>query len=222
MQTRHIGKGPGFFVAMVVVALSSAASRADVIYTVTGLGMLSGATSSRATAINNLGQVVGNSGSFGFLWSSGGGMQALAALGGPASDASGINSSGLIVGDAYMGNGSPHAFAYSDSGGIQDLGVVPGASMSIAYSVNDAGWVVGESQTGVVLFRQPSFTHAFLYTPGYGMVDLGTLGGADSQANGINASGAVVGFSTTATSLYDHAFIYTAAGGMLDLGICPA
>ena len=49
---------------------------------------------------------------------------------------------------------------------------------------------------------------------------MGTLGG-NSQANGINSSGTVVGFSTTATSPYDHAFIYTAAGEMRDLGALP-
>jgi uncharacterized membrane protein len=39
---------------------------------------------------------------------------------------------------------------------------------------------------------------AFLYTNGT-LTDLGTLGGADSVATGINASGQVVGYSTTTT-----------------------
>ena len=41
------------------------------------------------------------------------------------------------------------------------------------------------------------------------MTDLGTLGGIDSQANGINDSGQVVGFLYLGGNDY-HAFIYSA------------
>jgi probable HAF family extracellular repeat protein len=49
------------------------------------------------------------------------------------------------------------------------------------------------------------------------MVDLGTLGGTFSQAIAVNASGQVVGFSTTAGG-ETHAFSWTQTGGMVDLG----
>jgi probable HAF family extracellular repeat protein len=55
---------------------------------------------------------------------------------------------------------------------------------------------------------------AFLYTNGT-MVDLGTLGGSMSDANGINNSGQVVGQSFTSNFSY-HAFLYT-DGIMFDL-----
>ncbi len=219
MKSGHVVNGYASRILGIAAAImvSVASSRADVMYTVTGLGMFPGGTSSQANAINNLGQIVGycevNSDSEAFLWTSSGGMQTLGTLG-LGTDANGINDSGLVVGSWY-GEG----FTYTNSGGAQYLGVVPGTQQTQPLSVNIGGQVVGECATGIVP-GGGGFMHAFLYTPGYGMLDLGTLGG-NSQANGINSSGTVVGFSTTATSPYDHAFIYTAAGGMRDLGALP-
>jgi probable HAF family extracellular repeat protein len=48
------------------------------------------------------------------------------------------------------------------------------------------------------------------------MTDLGTLGGAQSQANGINDHGKVVGMAMTASG-DSHAFLYS-HGRMTDLG----
>jgi probable HAF family extracellular repeat protein len=48
------------------------------------------------------------------------------------------------------------------------------------------------------------------------MMDLGTLGGAESNALGINPKGQVVGYSTTATGPW-HAFLWE-SGVMTDLG----
>ena len=49
------------------------------------------------------------------------------------------------------------------------------------------------------------------------MTDLGTLGGTNSYAQGINTSGQVVGDSYTPSGLIVHAFLYS-AGAMTDLG----
>src|SRR5450755_4704894 len=65
---------------------------------------------------------------------------------------------------------------------------------------------------------QGQSAHAFLWAAAGGMLDLGTLGGNFSQAQGINASGAVVGYSSLADNTTYHAFLWTAAGGMQDLG----
>src|SRR5919202_1397013 len=53
-------------------------------------------------------------------------------------------------------------------------------------------------------------------SPPYTIVDLGTLGGATSDAYGLNDAGDVVGDSVTATG-DTHAFLYT-GGKLQDLG----
>jgi probable HAF family extracellular repeat protein len=54
--------------------------------------------------------------------------------------------------------------------------------------------------------------------PGWGAIDLGTLGGTQSHAYAVNTAGEVVGDSSTADGLATHAFAWTPAGGMHDLG----
>jgi probable HAF family extracellular repeat protein len=59
--------------------------------------------------------------------------------------------------------------------------------------------------------------HAFLWTTETGMRDLGTLGGEESRAFGVNSLGAVVGQGDAAGG-EPHAFLWTADAGMVDLG----
>ena len=49
------------------------------------------------------------------------------------------------------------------------------------------------------------------------MTDLGTLGGANSQANALNARGEVTGSADVAGDEPAHAFLYRSRSGMLDL-----
>ena len=81
----------------------------------------------------------------------------------------------------------------------------------IGFDINDSGQVTGHSQiTG------NSAEHAFLYDNG-SMQDLGTLGGSNSAADAINASGQVVGRSEKEVgSIYSFAFLYDGVS-MLDL-----
>jgi probable HAF family extracellular repeat protein len=55
----------------------------------------------------------------------------------------------------------------------------------------------------------------------YSVIDLGTLGGTASRANGVDASGRVTGESSLLGDTASHAFIYS-NGVMIDLGILPS
>jgi probable HAF family extracellular repeat protein len=99
---------------------------------------------------------------------------------------------------------------------IQDLGNLPGGTKSQAFAINDTGQVVGTAFTSKT--TASSSRHAFLYSDGKKMQDLGTLGGNFSEGLSINASGQVVGDSHT-SSVEPHAFLYPGSTGQMeDLG----
>jgi probable HAF family extracellular repeat protein len=169
-------------------------------YTIVDLGALPGGCCSEAHAINDRGQVVGQSATAAgppgaFLWQAGAGMQALAGV----SFASGINNLGQVVG---QGPGCCAAVLWQPGTGVQALGTLPGATyQTYAKGINDQGQVVGTSYT------DQGQAHAFLWEAGPGMRDLGTLpGGTTSIAFAINDRGQVAGTATTAGGL-DHAFL---------------
>jgi probable HAF family extracellular repeat protein len=141
----------------------------------------------------------------------------LGTLGG-RSEAWGVSADGsVVVGLAHNAAGQYRAFRWTASGGMQDLGTLPGGSSSQANGVSaDGAVVVGWS------LNAASPPRAFRWTASGGMQDLGTLpGGSSSQANGVSADGAVVvGLAHNAASA-PRAFRWTAAGGMQDLGTLP-
>ncbi len=155
-----------------------------------------------AFGINNSGLIVGtsyqNGEAHGWIWSGSGSTDM-----GAGTFGTGINDSGVVVG----GNG--HAFVFAN-GGYQDLGTLAGGDWSAAYGVNEAGIVVGNGSTAWGGFR------GFIWSAGSGMMQLGTLGGANSYATDINENGEVVGHSATASG-YEHAFM-TTGGKLTDLG----
>lgn len=182
-----------------------------VAYTITDLGTLPGGNASYATAINNTGQVVGNSykghgTSQAFLYSNGQ-MQGLGTLpGNTDSFATGINSAGQVVGKGVIAGVGAHAFLYSN-GKMQDLGTLPGGTSSEAIGINDAGQVVGDANADSSAYSYV----AFLYSSGK-MQDLNTLIPANSgwlltKATGINASGQICGDGYVNSR--PHAFLLT-------------
>ncbi|WP_096292005.1 PEP-CTERM sorting domain-containing protein [Nitrosomonas ureae] len=198
-------------------------------WSLTKLGTLGGA-SSFASALNDVGQVVGASefvpggkdrAAHAYITGSDGiGMTDLGAIR-RFSFAQDINETGQVVGATTVDRvtGFEHAFITGLNGaGLIDLGTLGGGN-SRALGINDSGQVVGRSE--ITLANNTS--HAFVTgANGAGMTDLGTLStltGRFSEANAINNSGQVVGWSHTDEG-YSHAFITGPNGvGMTDLAL---
>lgn len=127
------------------------------------LDPLPGDSTSAATAINDLGQVVGISGACGtavggvsarhaVLWDRKGRPHNLGRIGGSQWNTPvAINDAGVIAGFANVPGGAtpaslyPHAFIWTARSGMRDLHTLPGDVLSEGLGLNDRGQIVGES-----------------------------------------------------------------------------
>ena len=100
----------------------------------------------------------------------------LGTLGGNDSWAWGLSANGVVVGLATNAAGQLHAFRWTASGGMRDLGTL-GGNRSEAHAVSaDGRVVVGMS------YNAAGQARAFRWTASGGMQNLGTLGGHESKA----------------------------------------
>ena len=215
------------------------ASQEAVLYNSQGtpkdVGNLGG--SSQATGINDAGDVVGysttstanNSPTNAFLYTGSLPPDNLGTLpGGTDSYATAIDDAGQIVGYSSTTDGSIHAFLTSGSSQLtanDDLGVPSGYTNSYATAISSDGkYIAGYATKNVPegLGGSELVTEAFLYdTTDHEWTDVGNLGGTDSVALAVNASGDVVGYSTTPQSgglgYAADAFLYAGSGPLQDL-----
>jgi probable HAF family extracellular repeat protein len=141
----------------------------------------------------------------------------LGTLGGPLTNAQGINASGQVVGGSTLSDGVTwHAYRTAPDAPINpatdDLGGL-GGDYSQALAINDIGQVVGSATL------PNGNEHAFRTAPGAAINpltdDLGTLG-LRGRATDINNSGVAIGYSEVSVEVW-HAFVSFPGEPMADL-----
>jgi probable HAF family extracellular repeat protein len=146
-----------------------------------------------------------------FRWSHGELTELGVVDGGPNSESNWLSENGLIAGDSQNGLLDPLVGFWQIRGVLWrgdetiDVGTLGGGYNSLARGVNTNGVVVGlsttlvsDSNAMIMSFGLPyAFqTRAFRWKNGH-IQDLGTLGGPDAMALGVNESGQIFGNSYT-------------------------
>lgn len=144
---------------------------------------------------------------------------------GYSSSADGVNDLGQVVGWSTTvplnaldyGTGYPvHAVLWNSTGGMTDLGTLPGDLVAVASKINLFGIAIGTSGNTFFFdgWSQPAYVtgHPFVWTASSGMLDLNTLINASSgwtlnSVTDINVWGQIVGQGTL--NGQPHGFLLT-------------
>lgn len=171
--------------------------------------------------INNSNQIAGQhiyaAGKINAIYWENGTRTDLPSLGGDRNTARGINDLGQIIGwiDTDGADNETNTFAAAfwekDANGdwvFSNLGTF-GGTQSFARSINNAGDIVGQIETG-------TDSNPYLYQNGV-KIDLGSLGGTRGDALEINSKGQIVGTSyLDIDNTIQHAYVWK-KGKMIDL-----
>jgi probable HAF family extracellular repeat protein len=180
---------------------------------VSALPLPAGDSNGAAYAINDLGQITGNTGdcvnnpsAHAVLWQNGQ-ITDLGNLGGTRfNQPAAINALGQITGGSDLsGDNIQHAFLWQKGAAMKDLGALPGDTLSFGTSINNLGQIVGFSCDINYNCR------AFLWQNG-SMVDLNTLNQAGSplalsDAEAIDDLGIIAGYAFDQANNTSPAFV---------------
>lgn len=157
-------------------------------------------------AINNAGQVVGQMwiGRFeAFIWNGATSPTSLhnqLGAGYSWSRASGINQSGQVAILAGHADGTAHVFVWDPIDGATDLGALPSAYVLEKHPKINA--------SGLIMVTTQSSSRGLLGSTVFGLLDVGTLGGAYAQLVGFNDANQAVGCSEMPSGR-SHALLVT-------------
>jgi len=222
--------------------------------TVHQLPLPAGDTVGMAFWVNDNGQAVGSTGTcanavvppfaigeHAVLWGKNGIVHDLGNLGGSANPkvlgagnvAFGINNKGQVTGVSVLPDGvNSHAFLWTSSTGMQDLGTLPGDNISAGLGINDLGDIAGASISGqdpLAAIPKAVVWHNGVITDLNAVVPVGTSL-LLLTAFMVNDVGQVVGFGLDLNTFEVHGFLATplsadgapAARGPVKLLIMPS
>jgi probable HAF family extracellular repeat protein len=180
---------------------------------------------------NGIDPLTGNPAQEAVLWGKDGALTDLGTLGGNESEANAVNNRSEVAGgalnaipdDPYAGifflpgGTQVHAFRWTRSHGMQDLGTL-GGNDSTALFINEQGQIAGESFTETTLNASTGTpTLAPFFWEDGKMLNLGTLGGSYGEAWALNNRGQVVGYSDLEGDQTLHPFLWSKSEGMKDI-----
>lgn len=209
-------------IALATLVACIAPSLSAQTYTIEDIGSLIAGGQSLNGGLNNLGQVTGTADApngmdqHAFFWHEGSITNIL-----PLSSPNG----GMCFGNAIDDNGVVYGYSFALVNGYSELHAFGWDGSTFDLHVGDRGFsrinAVNESgeRCGIINVKVAGNwideRHAYLESNG-SVIDLGTFGGDESHANGINELGDVVGFARQASGKMS-AFLYS-GGVMLDIG----